>query len=94
MALFFIALTGEQHKMHVVHRVTRRGKRSVGYQPQQHRGPVADPGAYIALGVLRITSALSSNPDHGAVQPAANVVRFTGLQQKTGPAGERIYRLG
>ena len=94
MAFFLIALTGEQHKMQVVHRVTQRGKRPVGYQPQQHRGPVADPGAYIALGVLRITTALSSNPDHGAVQPPANVVRFTGLHQKTEPAGERIYRLG
>ena len=94
MACFFIALTGEQHKTHVVHRVRQSGKRLVGYQPQQHRGPVIDPGAYIALGVLRITTALSSNHNQEVVQPEANFVRFTGLHQKPESAGGRVYRLG
>ena len=57
--------------------------RSVHYaqmQPATTPGAVADPEAYLAMGVLRITTALSSNSgrEEVATTDRSNVVMFAG----------------
>ena len=63
MLRFLFALTGEENKMQVVRQVRFR---SIHYAKdstsdlRQRGGVAADPAAYLAMGALRITTALAS----------------------------------
>ena len=96
---FFVALVGEENTTRVVHQV-RPGRvhdaTDGTIEPPRHRWAAADSGAHIALGVLRITTALTSNPSRAkrrATAEQSNIVMFAGPAQESDSATERRYRL-
>jgi len=104
MVRFFIALVGDEHKAQAVHMV---GTGEEGYsakatyqslRPLRHRRAVAEPGTHIALGVLRITSALASDPGREEGRTLANrshIMTFAAVpKREADSANERLYRLG
>ena len=99
MVRFLIALAGEEERIRVVHEVRPGG---VHYATDgacdlpRYRGAVVDPGAHIAMGVLRITTALASKPRReGGRAPAerSNIVMFAGPKGERDSATERRYGL-
>ena len=95
MLRFLVALTGEDNKIQVVRQVRSR---SVHYATdstshlRQRGGIVADPAAYLAMGALRITTALASNSGRrGRTADRSNVLMFGGPARHS--ATERRYRL-
>ena len=99
MVRFFVALTGEENKIRVVHQVRLRGVHDAtdgASEPPRYRWAAVDSGAHIAMGVLRITSALASNHSREGNQAAAersNVVTFAGPERERDSAVERRYGL-
>jgi hypothetical protein len=100
MVRFLIALASEENKTRVVHPFHTRGAHyadaaDAAFEPPRHRWAAVDSGAHIALGVLRITAALTSNPSRTNRPIAAersNVVMFAGPAQESDSATERRYR--
>jgi len=98
MVRFFIALASEENKIRVVHRVRPRGVHcatDAACEPSRYKWAAVDSGAHIALGVLRITTALTSNPSRANRRTAAersNIVMFAGPVRESDSATERRYR--
>jgi hypothetical protein len=95
MFRFLVALTGEESKIQVVRQVRSRSAHYATDSTsdlRQRGGVVADPAAYLAMGVLRITTALASNPSHrGRAEGRSNVLMFGGPERDS--ATERRYGL-
>ncbi len=75
---FFIGLAGEGDKMRVAHPYTPgEGKPMADalYERRRHRVVEVNSGAHLALGVLRITTALNSDLGRGR-RPATHRVHF------------------
>jgi len=89
MARFLAALSNDENKI----RMVRRDR-----QPHRYGEAAFEPGAYVALGVLRITSALASKPGRGAVGSGTKrdqIVTFTAApSREPHSATERHYHLG
>ncbi len=95
MVRFFIALTGEEDKIRVVHQVRPRGVHYATEGVSEYAGAAVDPAAHLAMGVLRITTALASNPSREGrrdTQERSNIVVFAGPERETGSATARRYR--
>jgi len=95
---FFIALASEENQIRVVHPIRYRG---IHYatdgtgEPPRYRWSAVDSGAHIALGVLRITTALPSNPSRASRRSAperSNIVMFAGPGPESDSATEPRYR--
>jgi hypothetical protein len=87
MARFFMAVTDDK-KMRIERTVRSRG---VDYA----KHIVRDPGAHVALGVFRITSALASNSgrrDNQVATNAPHVVRLVKTGGNLDSASEPVYR--
>jgi hypothetical protein len=95
MLRFLVALTGKENKIQVVGQVRSRSARYATDSTsdvRQRGGVVADPAAYLAMGALRITAGLASNPGHrGRAAGRSNVLMFGGPGRDS--ATERRYRL-
>lgn len=94
MVRFLVALAGEGKGMRVgvkrVHYVTEETG-----ELARHRGAEVSPAAHLALGVLRITSALTSNLGREGRRTATDrrqVVVLAGPGGEHESATERIYR--
>ena len=83
----FVALAGESGAITARHKIRPLEIRL--------REVAADPEAYVAMGVLRITTALSSNSAGEALATTgrSNVVMFAGSGRPYDAAGERRYGL-
>lgn len=83
----FVALVGENSTIPVKHKIRPLEIRE--------REVAADPEEYVAMGVLRVTTALSSNSagEGFATTDRSNVVMFAGSERKYGSTGERRYGL-
>jgi hypothetical protein len=87
MVRFFLALTSEGCKMRRKHPFLRRGVHyatdSAGELPR-HRWAPADSGAYMVMGVLRVTTALASNRSPASRRTAgrSNAVVFAELARE------------
>jgi hypothetical protein len=94
MLRFLVALTGEE-KIQVVRQVRSRSAHYATDSTsdlRQRGGVVADPAAYLAMGALRITTALASNPGRrGRAAGRSNVLMFGGPGRDS--VTERRYRL-
>lgn len=98
MIRFFIALASEEDQIRVVHPVRPKGVHyatDAACEPPRYRWAAVDSGAHIALGVLRITTVLASNPR--AVRRTAaerpNIVMFAGPARESDSPTDRRYRL-
>jgi hypothetical protein len=96
---FLVALVGEENKMRIAHQVRPGGVHDAtggAFEPPRHKWAAVDSGAHIALGVLRITAALASNPSSAKRHTTAersNIVIFAGPARESDSATERRYRL-
>jgi hypothetical protein len=99
MVRFLVALAGEESKIRVMNRVRSRG---VHYapdgagEPRRYGATAVDPAGYLAMGVLRITTALASNPGREgkrAVAEKSNIGMFAGRERERDSAAEWRYRL-
>jgi hypothetical protein len=98
MIRFFVALAREENRIRVVHQVRSRGVHYAtdgASEPPRYRWAAVDSGAHIAMGVLRITTALASSSSREGRRAAdrSNVVMFAGSDRERDSATERRYRL-
>ena len=97
MVLFFIALAREKKSTYPSHAIRPRG---VNCQPEIARAvapsgmPAVSPAAYVAMGVVRITTALASSAGRRNTDPSLDRLQVVGLD-RTKPElnfpGQRHY---
>ena len=96
MVRFLVALTVDGKQAYFEHTV-RPGGLHYAADPSRHRGAVANSAAHLAIGVVRITTALTWNTgseprETAAGQPHAAAAGKAG--REVGATTERRYRSG
>jgi hypothetical protein len=97
MVRFFIALTGENRKIQIVHTVRPKRVHSapvIAYEAPLLSGPEVIPASPLVMGVVRIANALASNPGENK-QVAVDwphPIAFGARARATKSAAERRYR--
>ena len=96
MVRFLVALTLDRKQAYLEHTV-RPGGLHYAADASRHRGAVANSASHLAIGVVRITTALTWNSGSGPRETAANqphVATPGRAGREVGATAERRYRLG
>jgi hypothetical protein len=100
MVRFFVALTVENRQLHSVHVLQPSGVHSeadTNCVGAPSRRPTVHSAAYVAIGVVRITTALASNAGRRKSDTSVSrsqVVTLDGPSPEISVPGEHCYRSG